>query len=578
MVPARFRSSPVKQSLRLRGISGPIKGKVWQSDHLLRAGRLASLEIVLDDSSVSRKHAEVRLANDSEWMVKDLESTNGTYVNGHRVASGGEEPLKPRDVVQFGKVALMVEMNEVTLEGPPSDQLVLAASLAVSSETFSSYENNAVPSIMEHSPSRALFGRDDMPRAGDQLFALLRAGHHLVHLKSEDQLLDSILHDAVNVLDGQRGAIVLAEGDGPDPKLRLRSLALGPREPSSRFAFSKKLAQKAFHAGESMLFKNLHEDEEFKSNASIADGAMGSALCVLLRTPRKKLGVLHIDRSVFQAAFGPFDLTLADALAAHVSAGIECSQLLRQQKNMFQSMIETLAEAVELRDEYTGGHTDRVTKYATMIAEKLELPDDLVELVRTGTPLHDIGKIGIPDAILRKPGRLTPQEFAIMQTHTTLGAELLAGKPGWEGIIPILRNHHERWDGTGYPDRLEGEETSILARIVTVADAFDAMTSNRPYHDSKRGKPPDVAFEELKNQSGRQFDPQVASAFLAIRDQVLRVMSDYLPGNSNAEFNIEGPATLNAQLNDSRDHSDLESYPADHPSEGYMKMSDSISD
>lgn len=545
----------MKQSLRLRGISGTIKGKVWQSDHLLRAGRLASLEIVLDDSSVSRKHAEVRLANDSEWVVKDLESTNGTYVNGHRVPAGGEVPLKPRDVVQFGKVALVAEHADLSLEGPPSDQLVLAASLAVNSP----------------SPSREIFGRDTLPRAGDQLFALLRAGHHLVHLQSEDQLLDSILHDAVNVLDGQRGAIVLSEGDGRDPKLRLRSLALGPREPNSRFAFSKKLAQKAFLAGESMLFKNLHEDAEFMSNASIADGAMGSALCVLLRTPRKKLGVLHIDRSAFQPAFTEFDLTLADALAAHVSAGIECSQLLKQQKELFQKTILMLANAVELRDEYTGDHTHRVTTLATMLAEKLELPDDQVDLIRTGTPLHDIGKIGIPDAILRKPGRLTPQEFAIMQTHTTLGAEYLSGTPGLAPIIPIVRSHHERWDGTGYPDRLEGEEIHQLARIVAVADTFDAMTSNRPYHEGRRGKSPEVAFAEVARQSGRQFDPRVASAFLDIRDQVMRMMFDQAPITPVPahEKNTDDPPTFDSSIEEIG-----RSYPGE-ASVSYMDLAES---
>ncbi|CAN5519982.1 hypothetical protein BH11PLA2_BH11PLA2_20210 [soil metagenome] len=538
----------MKKAIRLRGISGPVKGKVWTSDHLLRAGRLATLEIVLDDSSVSRKHAEVRLANESEWMVKDLESTNGTYVNGHRVPAGGEKPLRPRDVVQFGKVAMMVEMNDVTLEGPPSDQLVVAAKIAVNEP--------------HNSPNRPFFDRENMPRAGDQLFALLRAGHHLVHLQSEDALLDSILHDAVNVLDSQRGAIVLAEGTGADPKLRLRSLALGTREPSSRFAFSKRLAMKAFATGESILFKNLAEDEEFKSTQSIADGSMGSVLCVMLRTPRKKLGVLHLDRSVFQPAFTEFDLTLADALAAHVSAGIECAHLLRNQKESFQKTIMMLASAVEMRDEYTGGHTQRVTKYATMLAEKLELPDDQIELIRTGTPLHDIGKIGIPDAILRKEGRLTAQEYAIMQTHATLGAEYLAATPDLAAIIPIVRNHHERWDGTGYPDRLTGEETPLLARIVAVCDCFDAMTSDRPYHENKRAKPPEVAFEEVKRQAGRQFDPKVAGAFLDIRDQILRVLCEYLPGQDTPLPHDDGPPTF-----DSAEHLRLDTL-SDHKSFG----------
>ncbi len=168
-----------------------------------------------------------------------------------------------------------------------------------------------------------------------------------------------------------------------------------------------------------------------------------------------------------------------------------------------------LAQAVELRDDYTGGHTQRVTRYATMLGEKLELPDDQLELIKIGGPLHDIGKIGIDDAILRKPGRLTAEEFAIMQTHTTKGAEILSTIPEMQSIIPIVRNHHERWDGTGYPDRLAGEAIPLLARIVAVADAFDAMTSNRPYHENKKGKPPSWAFAEVEKQAGQAVRPGV---------------------------------------------------------------------
>ena len=515
----------MKRGIRLRGISGATKGKAWHSDHLLRAGRLAALEIVLDDSSVSRKHAEVRLTEAGEWVVRDLESTNGTYVNGARVPAAQDHPVKARDIVQFGKVALMVEMSEAAVDGPPSDQLVLAASLSA-----------AAPS----SGSRQVFDREKMPRAGEQLIALLRAGHHLVHLQSEDQLLDSILNDAVSVLDAQRGAIVLADGDGPEPQLKLRALAVGPGEPSNRFPFSKRLTQRSFAAGESMLFTNLHETEEFKPTQSIADGAMASVLCVLLRTPRRKIGVLHLDRGFFQVPFTEADLHLADALAAHVSAGIECANLLRRQRDLFQKTIMMLANAVELRDEYTGGHTQRVTRYATLLAERLEVPADQVELVRLGTPLHDIGKIGISDVILQKPGRLTPAEFAEMQTHTTLGAEYLRGIPELYPIIPIVRHHHERWDGTGYPDRLGGEEIPLLARIVAVCDAFDAMTSDRPYHEGKRGRPAELAFAEVAKQAGRQFDPRCVRGFLDIRDEIVLAMYELMPG---ADRDAVGPAT-----------------------------------
>ncbi len=518
----------MKRGIRLRGISGTIKGKVWHSEHLLRSGRLASLEIVLDDSSVSRKHAEVRVSSDGNWTVIDLASTNGTYVNGQRIPPHEDTPVRPRDIVQFGKIAMVVEFAEATIEGPPSDQLTLAAKLSMPSSVGSS----SVSSLLNHTAQGVsqLVNTDLPPRAGDQLIALLRAGKHLVHLQSEDQLLDNILKDAVSVLDAQRGAIILAEGDHEtDPPLRLRSLIVGPREPSGRFPFSKRLTQQAFAAGESMLFKNVCDDEQH-STPSVMAGAMGSVLCVLLRTPRRKIGVLHLDRSVIQSAFTKEDLMFADALAAYMSSAIECAGLLSKQRDLFLKTITTLADMVELRDRYTGGHTRRVSQYSTMLAEKLGLLEDQIELIRIGTPLHDIGKIGIADAILQKPGRLTPKEFAEMQTHTTLGAHYLAGIPELAPIIPIVRNHHERWDGTGYPDRLKGEETPQLARIVAVCDAFDAMTSDRPYHENKKGKPPEVAFAEIARQIGRQFDPVAATAFLEIRDDILRVMCDLMPG------------------------------------------------
>ena len=522
----------MKRTIRLRGIGGPIKGRVWESDNLLRAGRLASLEIVLDDSSVSRRHAEVRLATDGQWLVRDLESTNGTYVNGARLAAA-EQALRPRDVVQFGKVAMLVELVEATMDGPPSDQMIVAGH---------------VKSSFDEGLHRIAFDRNSMPRAGEQLLALLRAGHHLVHLESEDQLLDSILNDAVSVLDGQRGAIVLADGEQPttpgvEPKLRLRALAVGNGESKGRFHFSKRLTNRCFAKGESVLYQNVQDEQELMTQ-SIADGAMSSVMCVLLRTPRKKLGVLHLDRGYFQSPFSEDDLLLADALAAHVSAGIECAQLLKRQQELFIKTITMLAQMVELRDEYTGGHTQRVTKYSLMLGAKMGVSDEDMKLIELGTPLHDIGKIGIADDILRAPRRLTPEEFAKMQEHTTLGAQYISGIPDLHPIIPIVRNHHERWDGTGYPDRLAKEDIPRLARIVAVADAFDAMTSNRPYHENKRGKPPAEAFAEVERQIGRQFDPESARHFLEIKDQIVRTMYELMPETGASLHAVHGAPTM----------------------------------
>jgi putative nucleotidyltransferase with HDIG domain len=528
------KSSTLKRTIRLRGISGEIKGRVWESDTLLRAGRLGSLEIVLDDSSVSRRHAEVRFT-DEAWSVRDLESTNGTYVNGVRISGGDHQPLRPRDIVQFGKVALIVEQNDATPEGPPSNQHIVAAA----------------PSTFEEGIRRLALDRNQMPRAGEQLIALLRAGQHFIHMQSEDQLLDAVLNDAVSVLEAQRGAIVLAESEGPEPKFRLRALAVGQPDAPGRFHFSKKITNRCFNGGVSLLYSTLTSDDESKLTQSIADGAMASVVCALLRTPRKKLGVLHLDRSFVQEPFTEDDLLLADALAAHVSAAIESAQLLRKQRDLFLKTITILAQAVELRDDYTGGHTQRVTRYATLLAQKLELPEEEIELVRMGGPLHDIGKIGIDDAILRKPGRLTTDEYAQMQKHTTMGAEILQTIIEMQPIIPIVRSHHERWDGTGYPDRLLGDEIPFLARIVAVADAFDAMTSHRPYHENKKGRPPSWAFGEVERQSGKQFDPQCAEAFIAIREQIVRAMLDLMPGTEIEEPLVTGPDTVDPSQDES---------------------------
>ena len=500
----------MKQPIRLRGISGDVKGKVWEAEALLRAGRLATLEIVLDDNSVSRRHSELRLS-EAGWCVRDLDSTNGTYVNGVRLGPG-ERLLHARDIVQFGKVAMMVELIEMSPATDPAAQN--ANQILVEATTSSSWEEGF---------ERIAFDRNHCPRAGDQLLALLRAGHHLVSLDSEEALLDSILHDAVAVLDAQRGAIVLAEGH--EGKLQLKAIASGQGEVPSRFSFSNKLAQRSFARGESILCCSVEDDDELKMAQSIADGAMASVLCVLLRTPRKRLGVLHLDRSYWQKPFSEDDLHLADALAANVSSGIECAQLLRKQRDLFLNTIEILAQAVELRDEYTGGHTARVTNYAVLLAQHLKLPAKEIELIRTGTPLHDIGKIGIDDSILRKPGRLTPEEFAIMQTHTVKGCAIVSTIPDLHPILPIVRSHHERWDGQGYPDRLAAENIPLMARIVAVADAFDAMTSNRPYHAEKKGRPPEQAFAEVERQAGRQFDPRCAAAFLEIQPQILEAMA-----------------------------------------------------
>ena len=340
----------MKRTIRLRGMNGSIKGQTWESSDLLRIGRLDPLEIVLDDNSVSRYHAEVR-ATDRGWRVRDLGSTNGTRLNGVRLGQG-QWPLRLRDLLQFGEVAFVVD--GILEEDSNADTGL--NDMRVDATAASSWDQ-AIEGLA--------FDSKRCPRAGEQLLALLRASHNLMHIEREEDLLGSILNDAVGVLDAQRGAIVLAEG--PDQKLKLkalvtgrnepRAMAAGRAEPCGRFQFSQSLAKRCVQRGESILCKRSMTTPSWQLAKSIADGAMASVLCVLLRTPRKRLGVLHLDRSPFQKPFTQDDLHLADALAANVSAGIECAQLLRKQRDLFLDTITILAQAVELQATSTPAAT-----------------------------------------------------------------------------------------------------------------------------------------------------------------------------------------------------------------------------
>src|SRR5205823_14735084 len=181
------------------------------------------------------------------------------------------------------------------------------------------------------------------------------------------------------------------------------------------------------------------------------------------------------------------------------------------------TLASALANAIEARDEYLHGHCERLAALAVRIAELLGLSADRIETIRLGAILHDIGKIGIPDRVLLKPGPLDEEERRIVETHPEIGDKLLEPLDLLAGARPIVRSHHENWDGTGYPDRLAGEQISRLARIVAVADAFDAMISPRPHRAALSSE---RAFAEIWDKAGVQFDPARVQAFLRLRPRI----------------------------------------------------------
>jgi HD-GYP domain-containing protein (c-di-GMP phosphodiesterase class II) len=192
---------------------------------------------------------------------------------------------------------------------------------------------------------------------------------------------------------------------------------------------------------------------------------------------------------------------------------LDLKRAATENRELFMGSIQMLAGAVDEKDPYTRGHSDRVTRYSLMIAHELGLTEDVIEIVRISAQLHDVGKIGIEDRILKKPGALTPEEFDVMKTHTTKGANILSPVAQLKDMIPGIELHHESLDGRGYPRGLKGDEIPLLPRIIAVADTFDALTTNRPY---QQAHDPQAALKIIHSLAGKRLDPDAVAALTAI--------------------------------------------------------------
>ena len=189
------------------------------------------------------------------------------------------------------------------------------------------------------------------------------------------------------------------------------------------------------------------------------------------------------------------------------------SETYNKLEQAYLESIETVRYTVEAKDAYTKGHSDRVAEYSTLIGKKLGLSEEDIKRLHLGGLFHDVGKIGVPDNILLKTGKLSDDEYSEIKNHPTIGAHILSTASIFQDIIPIVKYHHEKYDGNGYPERLKGEQIPYLARITAIADAFDAMASKRVYRDSF---PLSKIIEEFEEGKGTQFDPQLADVFIDI--------------------------------------------------------------
>lgn len=256
--------------------------------------------------------------------------------------------------------------------------------------------------------------------------------------------------------------------------------------------------------------KSPYWDRAFDTESSFQSR---SILAVPLMIGRKIIGVIELLNKIDGKGFNQRDKESLAALSGPIAIALDNARLYEEKKELFIQTSFALAIAIEKRDPYTGGHTKRVLELSLHIGKFLGLRGKELEGLKISAILHDIGKIGISDLILAKPTALTEREFKKIQEHPVIGAEILRGISGMDRIVKAIKHHHERWDGKGYPENLKGDEIPLWARIIAVADTFDALTTSRPYRNKISV---DEALNEIQRNIDKQFCPDCGMAFLKI--------------------------------------------------------------
>jgi putative nucleotidyltransferase with HDIG domain len=440
-------------------------------------GRSPQADIVIDDPTLSRRHA-LLTCSEASVTLEDLGSTNGVFVNGDHKQTAA---LQVADIVRFGSVEYRVERD-----------------------IEAGVESAIEQTMMRRRPSAdTATVRDAVALSG-----LLATSRELMAFTDLPGLLDRVLDRVQPLLRPDRSAILLF--DPATDELTPRAVRpAGDYTSVSDFA-SATAVREAIRARESVEVRDTAEDARLSASESMLRGGIRSALCVPLLGRTGPIGALYADRRSFVDVFTPEQVQVAEAFAAHAAIALETARLYDDRERHFRATLETFAKAIDARDRYTAGHSERVTAYTVILARAVGVPTADFDMIRRAGMLHDIGKVGVPDRVLLKPGPLDAEERLLMEAHVTIGFDMLVPLPFLEDALQVIRGHHERWDGRGYPDRLAGETIHRYARLMAVADSYDAMTSARPY---RAPLPLEEAARRLRQDRGAQFEPQAIDAF-----------------------------------------------------------------
>jgi len=346
----------------------------------------------------------------------------------------------------------------------------------------------------------------------ERLSLLSRLGQILNSTLDHQEVRRRAMEAATQLMKAEVGSLLLID----EEKNQLYfEVALGDREEAIKkitLNIGEGIAGTVAQNGEALIINAPEKDPRFYRGADErTEFKTRNIICVPVKVKEKTVGVLEAINKKEGEDFHEEDLSLFSSLADQVAIALDSARVYQELEEMFFQTAESLADAIEKRDPYTGGHTQRVTAYSLAMAKYLPLKPAEMKWLKISAVLHDIGKIGIDDQILRKPEPLNPEEFNTIKRHASMGAEIIDHIKQLKNIIPGIKYHHEQIDGTGYPEGLKGERIPIIAKIVAVADTFDAMTTDRSY---RTGLSKEIAIEELRKCSGTQLDQNIVEAFV----------------------------------------------------------------
>ena len=362
---------------------------------------------------------------------------------------------------------------------------------------------------------------DQLKVRESQLGALMGIGRTINSSLGKKRVLEEVMDTLIALMRAERGFLMLRRSDG---ELEFET-ARGSDHVNlddEMFKVSRTIVERVAATGETILTTNAQEDPRFENQMSVASYRLRSILCVPLKIKDKLIGVIYVDNRARVGIFQTQDQALITAFADQAAVAIDNAQLFddlqaknRELEEAYQATLEGWVSALDMRDKETEGHTQRVTVLAQRLARAMGVDDAQMVHITRGALLHDIGKMAIPDSILLKPGALTEEERELIKQHPKYAYDMLKTIDFLRPAIDIPHYHHEKWDGSGYPDGLRGEEIPFPARIFPVIDVWDALTSNRPY---RKGLPHEEVKARIKADAGSHFDPQVVEAFLAMGD------------------------------------------------------------